>query len=200
MIKGFAETLRTLRAERKMSQQQLAERVYVNRTTISKWEAGTRFPDAAMIFRLSKCFGVDADKLFEAVALSEASPVIILVDDDTIVLKGSIEVMEEVMPDASVVGFTNPNEVLQFAQSNRIALALLDIEMGRVSGLDLCRSLLELNPMTNVVFLTSYREYSFDAWETGACGFLLKPLTPDTVRNQLSRLRHPFPANALTGD
>ena len=53
--------------------------------------------------------------------------------------------------------------------------------------------------MTNVVFLTSYREYSFDAWETGACGFLLKPLTPDTVRNQLSRLRHPFPANALTG-
>ena len=199
MIKGFAETLRTLRTERKMSQQQLAERVYVNRTTISKWEAGTRFPDAAMIFRLSKCFGVDADKLFEAVALSEASPVIILVDDDTIGLKGSIEVMEEVMPDASVVGFTNPNEVLQFAQSNRIALALLDIEMGRVSGLDLCRSLLELNPMTNVVFLTSYREYSFDAWETGACGFLLKPLTPDTVRNQLSRLRHPFPANALTG-
>ena len=198
MIKGFAETLRTLRTERKMSQQQLAERVYVNRTTISKWEAGTRFPDAAMIFRLSKCFGVDADKLFEAVALSEASPVIILVDDDTIVLKGSIEVMEEVMPDASVVGFTNPNEVLQFAQSNRIALALLDIEMGRVSGLDLCRSLLELNPMTNVVFLTSYREYSFDAWETGACGFLLKPLTPDTVRNQLSRLRHPFPTNALT--
>ena len=68
MIKGFAETLRTLRTERKMSQQQLAERVYVNRTTISKWEAGTRFPDAAMIFRLSKCFGVDADKLFEAVS------------------------------------------------------------------------------------------------------------------------------------
>ena len=152
-----------------------------------------------MIYRLSKCFGVDADDLFEAVALSEGSPIVILVDDDTIILKGSIQVMEEVMPDASVVGFTNPKEALEFAGKNRIALALLDIEMGRVSGLDLCRSLLEMNAMTNVVFLTSYREYSFDAWGAGACGFLLKPLTPEAVRDVLSRLRHPFPTGAVTG-
>ena len=199
MISGFADTLRTLRTDRKLSQQELANRLCVNRTTVSKWEAGTRVPDAAMIYRLSKCFGVDADVLFEAVALSEGSPFVILVDDDTIILKGGIQVMEEVMPDASVVGFTNPKEALDFAGKNRIALALLDIEMGRVSGLDLCRRLLEINPMTNVVFLTSYREYSYDAWETGACGFLLKPLTPEAVRGLLSRLRHPFPMGAVTG-
>ena len=29
----------------------------------------------------------------------------------------------------------------------------------------------------NVIFLTAYREYALDAWETGACGFLVKPLT-----------------------
>ena len=199
MISGFADTLRTLRTDRKLSQQELANRLYVNRTTVSKWEAGTRVPDAAMIYRLSKCFGVDADELFEAVALSEGSPVVILVDDDTIILKGSIHIMEEVMPDASVVGFTNPKEALDFAGKNRIALALLDIEMGRVSGLDLCRSLLEINPMTNVVFLTSYREYSYDAWGTGASAFLLKPLTPEAVRDVLSKLRHPFPTGAVTG-
>ena len=46
-----------------------------------------------------------------------------------------------------------------------------------------------MNPMTNVAFLTSYRDYSFDAWETGACGFLLKPLTQEAVSHQLSVLR-----------
>ena len=52
--------------------------------------------------------------------------------------------------------------------------------------------MLELNPRTNVVFLTSYVEYSFDAWSTGACGFLLKPVTPESVRAQLNNLRFPF--------
>ncbi|MBR4473960.1 MAG: response regulator [Oscillospiraceae bacterium] len=198
MISNFAETLRKLRTDRKMSQQFLANQIHVNRTTVSKWESGTRIPDAAMIYRLSKCFGVDVDDLFEAAALNEDSPVVILVDDDTIILKGSIQVMDEVMPDASIVGFTNPKEALDFAGNNRVALALLDIEMGRVSGLDLCRSLLEINAMTNVVFLTSYREYSFDAWETGACAFVLKPLTHEAVRKLLSQLRHPFPTGTVT--
>ena len=46
-------------------------------------------------------------------------------------------------------------------------------------------------PHTNVVFLTAYAEYSFDAWDTGACGFLLKPLSAQSVRGQLGRLRYP---------
>ena len=49
MISNFAETLRKLRTDRKMSQQFLANQIHVNRTTVSKWEAGTRIPDAAMI-------------------------------------------------------------------------------------------------------------------------------------------------------
>ena len=63
--------------------------------------------------------------------------------------------------------------------------------MGRVNGMDVCRSLLKLNAHTNVVYLTAYREYAFDAWETGASGFLLKPLDAEAVRAQLARLRWP---------
>lgn len=32
--------------------------------------------------------------------------------------------------------------------------AILDIELGKASGLDLCRALLEINPCTKVVYLT----------------------------------------------
>ena len=90
------------------------------------------------------------------------------------------------------MGFTRPSEALEYAKTNRIALAFLDIEIGKTSGLDLCRTLLDLNPRTNVVYLTAYIEYSFDAWSTGASGFLLKPITPEAIQTQLKNLRYPF--------
>ena len=68
----------------------------------------------------------------------------------------------------------------------------MDIELGTASGLDLCKTLLEINPRTNIVFLTAYADYSLNAWRTEASGFLLKPLTAEDVKEQLRRLRYPF--------
>ncbi len=97
------------------------------------------------------------------------------------------------MPNAIITGFTRPSEAIEYAKTNRIALAFLDIELGKTNGLDLCRTLLEINPRTNVVYLTAYIEYAFDAWNTGASGFTLKPITAQGVRAQLKNLRYPFP-------
>lgn len=197
MTQFFAEMLRRFRSEKGYSQQQLADKIFVNRSTVSKWEAGTRLPDAAMIHRLAGILSIDANILFSAVAESEEAPNVILVDDEEIILKGGLPILEEVLPNAELVGFTNPGDALEYARRKQIALAFLDIEMGRVSGLDLCRELLKINPSTNVVFLTGYRDYSFDAWETGACGFLMKPLTAEAVRKPLARLRHSMPVGGV---
>jgi two-component SAPR family response regulator len=43
-----------------------------------------------------------------------------------------------------------------------------------------------------VVYLTAYPDYSLDAWNTGACGFMVKPLTPEGIRRQLKMLHYPF--------
>ena len=96
------------------------------------------------------------------------------------------------MPHAMIAGFTRPSEAVEYAKENRVALAFLDIELGKTSGLDLCRTLLEINPCTNVVYLTAYIGYAFDAWSTEACGFMRKPLTPESVKEQLKKLRYPF--------
>lgn len=188
----FADTLKKLRAERGFSQRELAERMYVTRTAITKWESGNRLPDAAMIKRLSEVLGVDVNTLLSAVAESDECPGVIMVDDNTVILNGGLSIIEEVIPNASVTGFTKPSEAIDFAKANRVALAFLDIEMGTVSGLDVCNELLEINPHTNVVYLTAYSNYSLDAWETGACGFMLKPITAEAVKNQLGKLRFPF--------
>lgn len=44
----------------------------------------------------------------------------------------------------------------------------------------------------NIVFLTAYPDYAVDAWKTEASGFMLKPLTPESVKEQLNKLRYPF--------
>ena len=188
----FADTLKKLRMEKGLSQRELAEKMYVTRTAITKWENGNRLPDAAMIKRLSEVLGVDVNILLSAVAESDECPNIILVDDNAVILNGGLAIIEEVIPNASVTGFTKPSEAIDFAKANRVALAFLDIEMGTVSGLDVCRDLLEINPHTNVVYLTAYGNYSLDAWSTGACGFVLKPITPEDVKEQLKKLRYPF--------
>ena len=188
----FAETLRKLRIERGLSQLQLSEQMYVTRSTVARWENGSRLPDAAMISRLSKCLGVEVGALLSAAAESDESPNVIMVDDRKIILTGGLPILEEAMPHATITGFTRPSEAIEYAKANRIALAFLDIELGKTSGLDLCRALLEINPRTNVVYLTAYIEYSFDAWSTGASGFMLKPITPESVRAQLQNLRYPF--------
>jgi len=192
MNNHFAETLRRLRVERHLSQEQLAERVYVTRSTVARWENGSRLPDATMIYRLAQCLCVDVNTLLSASAGSDASPNVILVDDRKIILSGALPILEEVLPGAAIAGFTRPSEALEYARANPIALAFLDIELGKTSGLDLCRTLLEINPRTSVVYLTAYVEYSFDAWGTGASGFMLKPITAEGVREQLKHLRHPF--------
>ena len=189
----FAETLKRLRKEKGLSQSQLGNKMFVNHSTIARWENGSRLPDAAMISRLAQCLNVSVGVLLSAAAESDESPNVIIVDDRKAILSGGLPVLEEAMPNATIAGFTRPTEAVEYAKSNRIALAFLDIELGKASGLDLCRTLLDINPRTNVVFLTAYAEYSLDAWETGASGFMVKPITANGIRDQLERLRYPFP-------
>ena len=192
MSQFFAETLKKMRIEKGLSQQALANVMLVTRPTVARWETGIRLPDAVMISRLAEVLNVNVQVLLSAAAESDKYPNVILVDDRKLILTGGLPVLEEVMPNATITGFTNADEVVSYAKENRVALAFLDIELRNTNGLDLCRKLLQINPRTNVVFLTAYADYSLDAWKTGASGFMLKPITAAGVREQLEKLRYPF--------
>ena len=118
-----------------------------------------------------------------------------MVDDETILLAGEIPIISEAMPNATITGFSKPSEAIEYARSNSISIAFLDIEIGKTSGLELCNTLLEINPMTNVIFLTSHQDYAIKAWGTAASGFLLKPLRQEDVEDQLKKLRYPIMGN-----
>ena len=191
MANHFGETLRTLRTEKNMSQQQLAQRLFVNRSSIANWENGRRIPDLILITRLARLLNVDVSVLTDAANTDPESPEVIIVDDEAILLSGAIPVLSEVMPRATITGFLKPSEAIDYAKETMISIAFLDIEMGKHNGIDICKTLMDINPLTNVIFLTSYPDYAVDAWTTAASGFLVKPLSAESVKEQLEKLRHP---------
>lgn len=60
---NFAEEIKRLRTERKLTQARMAELLHVSRQTISSWENGRNLPDLEMTVRIAKTFGVSLDSL-----------------------------------------------------------------------------------------------------------------------------------------
>ena len=192
MINLFGEALQRARQNKELTQQELADMVSTSRSAIANWEAGRRLPDMVMIERLSKCLDVDVMALWKASEPSERNPIVLAVDDEKIALNGAVSVLKRVFPRAEIVSFTRPSEALAFAGENEISVAFLDIEMGQTSGLEFVKKLQKINPRVNVFFLTAYPDYALPAWDTGACGFLIKPMTVDSAVKALSHLRYPI--------
>ncbi len=77
----FGDNLRNLRKSKKLSQEELAEKVYVSRQSVSKWETGDAYPEMNNILELCKIFHcrindlvnhsiIDVDSLDEEVKMS----------------------------------------------------------------------------------------------------------------------------------
>ena len=59
----FDETLKELRTDCGLSQQQLADELKISQSAIAKWELSKTEPVASMIVKLAKYFDVDSDFL-----------------------------------------------------------------------------------------------------------------------------------------
>ena len=62
---NFSEKIYTLRKERGLSQEQLAEELNVSRQAISKWESGRAVPETEKLLVISEYFGVSLDYLMK---------------------------------------------------------------------------------------------------------------------------------------
>ena len=59
----FHEKLQELRKSKGLTQEELAEILFVSRTAISKWESGRGYPNIESLKAISKCFSVSIDEL-----------------------------------------------------------------------------------------------------------------------------------------
>lgn len=70
----IGQKLQELRKRKGLTQQELAQQLYVSRTAISKWESGRGVPNIESLKAISKCFSVSLDELLsgeEILAIAE---------------------------------------------------------------------------------------------------------------------------------
>lgn len=116
---------------------------------------------------------------------------IIAVDDEKLALDTLVDSIEKTVYDASVVGFQKPEDALSYVRENECGIAFLDIKMRGMTGLELARRLKDIRAEINIIFVTGYSEYSLDAFRLYASDYLLKPATPDAVKQAMEHLRTP---------
>ena len=62
----FGEKIQKLRNENKWTQEQLAEKLYVSRTAVSKWESGKGYPNIDSLKDIAKLFNKTIDELLSS--------------------------------------------------------------------------------------------------------------------------------------
>ncbi|MFB7241658.1 DNA-binding response regulator [Streptomyces populi] len=101
---------------------------------------------------------------------------ILLADDHALVRRG-VRLILEREPDLEVVAEAGDGaEAIELARTHEVDLAVMDIAMPRLTGLQATRELLALKPGVRVLMLTMHdnEQYFFQALKAGAGGYVLK--------------------------
>jgi two-component system LytT family response regulator len=112
---------------------------------------------------------------------------LLLVDDEKPARARLARLLSEI-PDVQVVGeASNGLEALSVAQEMKPDVALLDIEMPELNGLEVAEAWVENGPA--VIFVTAYTEHALRAFEVSALDYLVKPVSPDRLVEALEKAR-----------
>src|SRR5262245_25093607 len=114
---------------------------------------------------------------------------ILIVDDHALVRRGMNYVVKEGFPDAEVIEAAGAAAALeQMQKSSDVDLALVDVRMPDLDGLELLRTLKADNPDMPVIMLSTYDNapYVKRALADGAAGYLLKDATPEDLSQAIN--------------
>lgn len=119
------------------------------------------------------------------------SPICIL-DDDSSVLSSLRELLASEGFEAET--FDKPDEFLSYTQNHVVKLAVLDVWMSAMNGVEVQEHLREFSPDTRVIIITGREETALRAavLDRGAVAFLVKPFDDEAfltlVRNALPEM------------
>ncbi len=114
--------------------------------------------------------------------------VIVALDDvqDATVLIGKILTKKG----HTVHTFTEENDALEFCKENQVDLAILDIKLKRMSGIDVLAKLKEFQPDMRAIMLTGYPtvETAREAMNLGADEYCVKPIDRDELETKVEKI------------
>lgn len=85
--------------------------------------------------------------------------------------------------------YQNPLSVIEQWETLRPTVAFIDIEMPEMDGITLAEKLLEKNPSTMIVFITSWDRYAVKAFDLNALDYILKPIKSARFSQMVEKIR-----------
>ena len=112
--------------------------------------------------------------------MRDAAPVVCLVDDDESVRKSIVRVLESA--GFKVQAFSEPDAFLRHLRMHSVPVAILDIWMDHMTGMELLAHLCARSPDTRCIFITGREDHAAEmtVMQAGAFAFFVKPF--DNVR------------------
>lgn len=124
---------------------------------------------------------------------SPPGKVVCLVDDDPSIRKSVSRLLESA--GFNVSAFENAKTFLDYLERNVVSVAVLDIWMEHMTGMELMADLCARSPSTRVIFITGHEDVAARTTviQAGAFGFLIKPFDADVFLNLVARAFDPAP-------
>ena len=116
---------------------------------------------------------------------------IFMVDSNAEALERIRGIVSDLGIDGDVRAFQSSLEALAAARETVVDVAILEVDLMELDGLDLGEYLKEMHPMVNLIYVTADREKCYEALTLHASGYVLKPATEATMRREFDDLRHP---------
>lgn len=112
----------------------------------------------------------------------------ILVDDEPIMLRSFMRNSADI-PELNVVAqFQSAEKAISYAQENTFELALLDVCLPGIDGIELAVKLREMHPGLLVVFISAFDDYIRNFNEIGGDYYILKPYKKETLRMMVEKM------------
>ncbi|OGU28076.1 MAG: Fis family transcriptional regulator [Ignavibacteria bacterium GWA2_35_9] len=113
--------------------------------------------------------------------------IIVVEDNDTMRLGISDSLKKE---GYVVNAFDNGPEAIKKFQSSHASLAIIDLKMEPLDGIEVLRQIKEINPATEVLMISAYGtvEDAVKAMHLGAADFLTKPFSPEELRFRVKKI------------
>ena len=105
----------------------------------------------------------------------------ICVDDEKLLADHVTKLCGELPGIDEALSFSSPFAALEWLETHTAGLALLDIDMPGMNGMELAARIKQRRPGTAIVFLTGYSQYAVDAFSLRVSGYLLKPVDPERL-------------------
>jgi DNA-binding NtrC family response regulator len=115
---------------------------------------------------------------------------ILVLDDE----KDACDLIARVLgPSHQVVAFTEEESALEYVRDHEVDLAILDIKLKKMSGVDVLASLRKIRPQAKAIMLTGYPtvQTAEESITRGAYDYLTKPLDIDQLEEKVRQVLSP---------